>query len=163
VFALSVRRPRFVSMFAVFALTVAVMGLAARPAAAATSWTVVTGGLDNPRHLAFAPNGKLYVAEAGSGGPNCVSGGGPDGGESCMGTSSRVTAVDIATGKTKTIVSGLFSMADPDGSFAVGADGISFSNHGRTNGSGPLYVQMAANTSHIPPGADDPLSRAARA
>ena len=160
-FALSVRRPRFVSMFAVFALTVAVMGLAARPATAATSWTVVASGLDNPRHLAFGPNGQLYVAEAGRGGPNCVSGG--EQGESCVGTSSRVTAVNVASGRTRTVVDGLFSIAGSDGSFAVGADGISFSNHGRTSGSGPLYVQMAANTSHIPPGADDPLSKAARA
>ena len=30
--------------------------------------TVMAQGLDNPRGLAFAPNGDLYVAEAGSGG-----------------------------------------------------------------------------------------------
>ncbi len=31
--------------------------------------TVVMSGLDNPRGLAFGPNGDLYVAEAGRGGP----------------------------------------------------------------------------------------------
>src|SRR5262245_65824009 len=30
--------------------------------------TVVMSGLDNPRHLAFGPEGGLYVAEAGRGG-----------------------------------------------------------------------------------------------
>ena len=35
--------------------------------------TIVMSGLDNPRGLAFAPNGALYVAEAGRGGSGpCV-------------------------------------------------------------------------------------------
>ena len=31
-------------------------------------WEVVASGLDNPRHLTFAPNGDLFVVEAGLGG-----------------------------------------------------------------------------------------------
>ena len=38
--------------------------------AAAPSTTVVMSGLDNPRGLAMAPDGTLYVAEAGKGGPS---------------------------------------------------------------------------------------------
>lgn len=41
--------------------------------AAATTTTVVMSGLDNPRGLAFGPEGALYVAEAGRGGAGpCV-------------------------------------------------------------------------------------------
>src|SRR5206468_5340731 len=52
-------------------------------AAPAGSFTTVVSGLDNPRDLAFGPNGKLYVAEAGSGGPDCVGGG--EAGTLCLG------------------------------------------------------------------------------
>jgi hypothetical protein len=42
-------------------------------AAAAASVTTVMTGLDNPRGLAVGPEGALYVAEAGRGGPGpCV-------------------------------------------------------------------------------------------
>ena len=42
-------------------------------AGSAVAQTVVMSGLDNPRGLAFAPNGALYVAEAGRGGDGpCV-------------------------------------------------------------------------------------------
>src|SRR5262245_10972640 len=43
--------------------------LSAGPRAfAQSSVTVVMSGLDNPRGLAFGPDGALYVAEAGKGG-----------------------------------------------------------------------------------------------
>ena len=35
---------------------------------AATTWQVVVRGLDNPRGLAFGPEGALYIAQAGRGG-----------------------------------------------------------------------------------------------
>src|SRR6266498_2094115 len=41
--------------------------------AGATTTSVVMSGLDNPRGLAFGPEGALYVAEAGRGGPGpCI-------------------------------------------------------------------------------------------
>jgi hypothetical protein len=40
-------------------------------AGAQPSVTVVMSSLDNPRGLAFAPNGALFVAEAGRGGAPC--------------------------------------------------------------------------------------------
>ena len=44
----------------------------------AQSPDVIASGLSNPRGLAFAPNGDLYVVEAGSGAPNTVTSGPPD-------------------------------------------------------------------------------------
>src|SRR5439155_12133018 len=64
------------------AALVLALGLAAVPAGAKRASaggdpgpTTVATGLANPRGLAFAPNGTLYVAEAGSGGPVDVGGG----------------------------------------------------------------------------------------
>ena len=159
--SLSVHRPRSASLIAVFVLVAALLGLVARPAAAATTWTTVASGLDNPRHIGFGSNGRLYVAEAGRGGSTCTPGGGPEG-PSCFGTSSKVTLVNVASGAKRTVVDGLFSIAGEDGSFALGADGLSFINNGHSHGQGALYVQMSANTHPIPPG-DDPLFNAARA
>ena len=41
--------------------------------AGALTITPVASGLDNPRGLAFGPNGALYVAEAGVGEPTSAS------------------------------------------------------------------------------------------
>jgi glucose/arabinose dehydrogenase len=49
-------------------VTFAVALTGASGAGAATT-RVVMSGLDNPRGLAFGPEGALYVAEAGRGGP----------------------------------------------------------------------------------------------
>src|SRR5947209_7627221 len=48
---------------------------------AAPTATTVASGLDNPRDLAFGPDGQLYLAQAGHGGPFCAPGGGPEGGQ----------------------------------------------------------------------------------
>jgi glucose/arabinose dehydrogenase len=48
------------------------MTVMAGNAAAQGSVTTVMGGLDNPRGLAFGPEGGLYVVEAGRGGSTCV-------------------------------------------------------------------------------------------
>jgi hypothetical protein len=47
---------------------------AAAPPLEAQSVTVFASGLDGPRGLKFGPDGALYVAEAGRGGPNTTSG-----------------------------------------------------------------------------------------
>src|ERR687883_472626 len=46
--------------------------LASRTLAAQPEVTVFAGGLVHPRGLAFGPDGSLYVAEAGDGGPDLV-------------------------------------------------------------------------------------------
>src|SRR5262249_28208809 len=48
-------------------LLVLSVALTATVSQAASQLTVVARGLNNPRGLAFAPNGSLYVAEAGLG------------------------------------------------------------------------------------------------
>src|SRR5664279_4641900 len=71
--------------------------------------TVVANGLDGPRGLKFGPDGALYVAEAGRGGPN--------GGFACEqvpapvgpyhgGLTARVSRIS-AHGQRTTVVSGL--------------------------------------------------------
>ena len=45
------------------------MAAAARHGAGGGGLKVVADGLDNPRGIGFGPDGALYVAESGSGGP----------------------------------------------------------------------------------------------
>src|SRR5687768_3126063 len=72
---------------------------------------VVADGLDNPRGIGFGPDGALYVAEAGAGGPPpCVSGG-PEGGEACFGRSGAVTR--ITRHSQKRVLKGLPSVSEP--------------------------------------------------
>lgn len=88
---------------------------------------VVASGLDNPRGLAFGPEGALYVVEAGRGGAGpCI----PVGtGVGCFGLTGAVTR--IWRGGSERIFSGLPSLAHADGQ-ATGAHDISF--QGRGNG-----------------------------
>jgi hypothetical protein len=122
------------------------MAAGAAPAGAAPAKvrTVVTG-LDNPRDLAFGPGRRLYVAEAGHGGPRCVSS--PEFGSVCFGFSSGISRIDVRHGSARRVVSGLVSNAGRDGSFATGIDGISF-GPGRT-----VYGIITGATDAIPPGA----------
>ncbi|WP_305790201.1 ScyD/ScyE family protein [Symbioplanes lichenis] len=77
----------------------------------------VAEGLDNPRGLAFAPDGSLYVAEAGRGGRGpCQTG--PEGDKVCFGRSGAITK--IRYGRSTRVISNLPSLAAPDGSQAGG-------------------------------------------
>ncbi|WP_243754068.1 ScyD/ScyE family protein [Labedaea rhizosphaerae] len=85
--------------------------------------TVIASGLDNPRGLAFARDGSLYVAEAGAGGAGpCQPG--PEGGEVCFGTSGAITK--IGHGHQYRVLAGLPSTAAPDGSQAIGPSDVTF-------------------------------------
>lgn len=82
----------------------------------APAYEVVASGLDNPRGLAFAADGTLYVAESGKGGNRgCIDG--PEG-EACLGFSGAVTMV--RNGRQSRLIQFLPSYAAPDGTAATG-------------------------------------------
>ena len=120
------RRVRFLPL----TLGALLLGASLAPASVAAQeppWTVVASGLDNPRGLAFAPNGALYVAEAGRGGDEfCISG--PDGEESCLGRSGSVTR--IWRGAQRRVLTGLPSIAGEDGTAIAGPVDVSFQGVG---------------------------------
>jgi hypothetical protein len=113
-------------------------------AASRASLTTVVSGLDNPRDLAFGPNGKLYVAEAGSGGGDCVGGG--EEGISCYGFTSGISVINIATGQAHRVISGFASVSGPGGFGAVGIDGVSFL------GNGTAFAIEAQASDEVPDG-----------
>jgi hypothetical protein len=106
----------------VFALWLLGGSLAAQPAV-----TVVMTGLDNPRGLAFGPEGALYVAEAGRGGPGPCGVNSP-GETRCYGPTGAITR--LWRGVQERIVTGLPSHALPNGEAASGPNDISFQGRG---------------------------------
>ena len=94
--------------------------------------TVATG-LDNPRGVAFAPNGTMYVAEAGTGGPGpCFTG--PEGDTVCFGTSGAVS--EVRNGIQRRVLTGLPSIANIGGANGIGPSDVSF------QGTGSMYVTV---------------------
>ena len=90
---------------------------------------VLASGLDSPRKLSFSPDGVLYVAEAGRGGtgasipsPNL-----PDA-FLFYGATGAITR--IQNGVAERVVTGLPSLALPDGSDAAGVNDIEFDAYG---------------------------------
>lgn len=124
---------------------------------------VVTNGLNNPRQLSLVDNSVLLIAEAGNGG-NACSGSGED--QTCVGASGAVSSILFPQGGTNrthtTLVNNLISGAGPDGSFAVGSDGVS-----QRNLWSPIFIQETfAPPDVIPaglPGAQSGKLLAARA
>ena len=102
--------------------------LAAPAAANDAGVEVVASGLDNPRGLDLV-HGTLLVAEAGEGGAGpCVPG--PEGTDVCFGTSGALTAVDLWHGTQARVLSGLPSLANPDGTNATGPSDVSVGRKG---------------------------------
>ena len=112
----------------------------ARPATAAqfSAPTVVMQGLANPHGLKFGPDGGLYVAEAGTGGsgPSVV---GRDGRTDSYGLTGGVSR--LLNGVQTRVVSGVPSLAPPDGSSAYGLFDVAFDPAGTY-----LYGVMGIST-----------------
>jgi hypothetical protein len=102
-------------------------------AAAAATVTTVMSGLDNPRGLAFGPEGALYVAEAGRGGTGpCTSSIRPLEPDQprCYGPSGAVSR--LWRGAQERVVTGLPSYAGPSGQ-ATGAHDIAMLGRGNAH------------------------------
>jgi hypothetical protein len=91
-------------------------------AAATPEVTIIARGLDNPRGIAFGPEGALYVAEAGRGGAGPCTTFDLFGGPLCYGPSGAVTRV--RHGEQRRIATGLGSLAHRDGGFAFGVHDV---------------------------------------
>src|SRR6266487_5709078 len=122
----------------IFGLLGLVGAFAGTGAATDPPGTVVMSGLDNPRGLAFGPEGGLYVAEAGRGGP------GPPcemirGELQCVGVSGAVSR--LWKGTQARIATGLPSYAPAGGAGATGPHDISL--HGR--GGAYVTIGLGAN------------------
>jgi len=96
------------------------LSIAAGTASAATL-TPVMRGLDNPRGLAFGPDGGLYVAEAGRGGDGpCLV---MRGETNCYGPTGALSR--LLHGQQERIATGLPSLAVPGGMGATGPHDVS--------------------------------------
>jgi hypothetical protein len=101
--------------------------LAGASGAGAAKTSVVMSGLDNPRGLAFGPEGALYVAEAGRGGPGPCILLRPVPMPFCYGPTGAVSR--LWRGEQERVATGLPSLRGPAGD-ATGPHDISFLGRG---------------------------------
>src|SRR5918999_3313240 len=103
---------------------VASFAVAAPAGAHRTDVDVIARGLDNPRHVAVAKDGHVYVAESGRGEDHATARSCFDSPEgfACTGRSGAVTKIG-RWGQYR-VVRGLASFAPADGNNAIGPHGV---------------------------------------
>ncbi len=90
---------------------------------------VIATNLDSPRKLSFGPDGALYVAEAGRGGTGAsIPSPSQLGAFLSYGATGAITR--IQNGNVERVVTGIPSLALPDGSDAAGVNDIEFDSYG---------------------------------
>jgi hypothetical protein len=136
--------------FGITFLSVCIAAFTGTKAAEAASFSVIADGLDNARGLSFAPDGGLYVTEAGTGGNGaCVPSPSVENQSLCYGTTGAVTKIDAGT--QERILTGLPSLALPDGTDTAGPQDIKFDASGKPYiavgyGSNPTFRTALGNT-----------------
>lgn len=101
---------------------------------------VLASGLDSPRKLSFGPDGALYVAEAGRGGTGAsIPSPSVPGAVLSYGATGAITR--IQNGVAERVVTGLPSLALPDGSDAAGVNDIEFD----ADGNAYAIIGLASN------------------
>lgn len=120
---------------AMFCFYFAVTGEAGTSATPRATFTTIATGLHNPRGLNFAPDGSLYVAEAGAPGTASTLCGMMGNGQiKCYAETGSIALIDTETGLVTRVVTGLPSLISADGT-ANGATGVhDVSFQGKGNG-----------------------------
>jgi hypothetical protein len=124
---------------------------------------VIASGLNNPRGVAVAPDGSVFVAQAGATGKKC-SGSGQN--VECFGFTGSIDR--IVGGKRERYAAGFASGGGRDGSFAGGLDGITIAPDGKvygietTNGPnpsmlGPKFAEQAGHVLRVDRGVKTPI------
>jgi hypothetical protein len=134
---------------------VAPLALAVPAHADDPGYTVAVNGLDNPRGVAIAANGHVYVAEAGTGG-DALEIPSPEGGTIGVGFTGQITSYDPMTDTSSVVVTGLLSAAGEDGLAEGGPAGLT------TQGS-TVYVIMGGYPGMVPDFITGPEADAIRA
>jgi hypothetical protein len=114
--------------------------LVSAAASAAPQVDVIARGLSNPRGLAFAPDGALYVAEAGKGGNGACAelAEGP----ACYGETGAVLRIDLSGKKEPArVLRNLPSLAGEGGFGATGPQAVAFA----ANGTGMVALGLGSH------------------